>query len=247
MNTQAIIDAIRRKRGVDENTPIGVFASFCKASEVDRSPGNRDVISTITTGDIDQSDEVVMPTGAEWSYLMANRKVFVDHDYRVEKAVGHMRDIQLFPEPSRATGWRSRTGIYDKPGMKELCDDILYMAGDGGIGVSIGFEPTDYGPPTPDEVKMRQAKGLGIPRAIVRKWRGLEYSFTAFPCNVNCQGVAAVPSDTEKRMQAVDEMVCKGLIRRESAAALGLPITPRRKCWALAPARPALALAKVAD
>jgi len=235
VNTQAIIDAIRKAAMVPDDKPVAVVSSYCKMTDVDVSSGNRDIISLITTDDMDQSDEVVSPEGADWSYLIANGKVFADHNYGLNSAVGTLREgfPQAYPSKMMPKAWKARARIYDKPGMKQLGDDILYMARTGGVGVSIGFEPMEYGSPTIEETKAIKAAGKPVPRTIHRKWMGLEFSYTAFPCNVNCQGVACTAPDTEKRMQAVDEMVVKGMIRRESASALGLPITPKRRHFAV--------------
>lgn len=231
MNTQAILDAIRKAAMLPDDAPVGVFSSHCKMTDVDYAGGNRDIISLITTDDIDQSDEVVMADGADWEYLKANRKVFADHNYGLNSAVGVLREGYPMAYPSKMLpkGWKAQAKIYDKPGMKQLGDDILYMATNGGVGVSIGFEPVEFGPPTAEETKSRKAAGKAVPRTIHRRWKGLEFSYTAFPCNVSCQGVAATSPDLERRMSEVDEMVVKGHIHRASAAALGLPITPKRR------------------
>lgn len=226
MNTLEILAKIRARACLPESSKVGVVGSYCKAAA--STVHGRDIVSFVNTMDIDSDDEVVVPAGADWTYVLSNRQVFVDHQYGTNTAVGHVRSLVPFPRTGEQHAWEARTGIYDKPGNK-IGDDILTMARECGIGASVGFLATDYGPPNAEEVKAFGRRGMGIPRAVVRKWKALEYSLTAFPCNVSCQGEAVLGSETEKRYNLIDAMVVKGIIRRSTANMLGAPIESKRR------------------
>lgn len=228
MNHEQIIRRLRTDVGAKDAAPIGIVATYAAKSEVDTTDGKRDIVQFVNTIDIDSDQEVVMPDGADWSYVLRNRQVFVDHKYGTDNAVGTMRALSPFPNVSTIDAWRARTFIYPKSGNR-LGDDILTIAQHSGIGASVGFLATDYGPPTGEEAKRLSQKGVGVPRSVVRKWKAIEYSITAFPCNVACQGGIVGGSDFEKRAAVLDELVTKGMVRRLSAAMLGAPIAARRK------------------
>lgn len=107
----------------------------------------------------------------------------------------------------------------------ELGDDILKMVQEGGVGVSIGFIPVDWGRPTDQEIAMY---GSGV-QSVVRKWKWLELSFTAFPCNVACQVIGGPPAPDASKAAVIESLLTKGLIRKESAALVGFPVAkPKR-------------------
>ena len=210
-------DAIARMRKhflIGEDEPVGIVACVGKDVEVDTSRGNRDIIVTANTADVDLDEEIVLPGGADTGYFLANRKVVVDHMYDMASCVGHVRALNPVKVGGETTAWKTRIGMYDLP----IADDILKIARATGIGVSIGFNPTAYGPPSDDEVAKYAGKGSF--KSIVRQWKWLELSFTAFPCNVACQSGAVIEDDS-KQIQ-LDELVTKGVIRAESATALGM-------------------------
>ena len=134
--------------------------------------------------------------------------------------MGVLRQATPFPSSKDHRAWRVIMQLHKLDG-NPLPDDILTMAKEGGIGVSIGFEPTDFGPPTDDESKAYTRKGK-TPRSVVRSWRWLELSVTALPCNVSCRSDAMHEDDS--KMGMLDNMLTKGLIQRETAAAFGLAV-----------------------
>ena len=225
-----VVDRIRMKNPeIGSEAHIGVWASFNKDVSVDTDNGNRDIIVVANTDDIDLENEVVVPSGASMDYFASNGKVFVDHDYSFGSAVGAVRKngIVAFPSLSDQRGWKVRVGMLSLKG-NPVPDDILTIAKEVGIGVSIGFEATDYGPPTDEEEKRYTGKG-GPPKSVVRSWKWIELSFTAMPCNVACQSQAVVVDDS--RAASLEGLVTKGLIQRQSARAMGLP---ERKMHAVA-------------
>lgn len=185
------IAAIKSRHGLDEAAPVGIFATFDTKAALDTAGGNNDVIAIATTDDVDLDDEVVLPSGCDWSYLATNKKLFVDHEYEIEYCVGSLRSMSPFPSAKAMTGWQIRARLYT--GMPyPAADAVRKIIEQDGIGISIGFLAIDYGPPTAEErVKYPRAS------SIVRKAKLLEASFTCLPCNVACQTLAATV-DTSK-------------------------------------------------
>jgi hypothetical protein len=209
--------------------PIGVRSmvggSFTKAE----NPGGRpEYIAIANTDDIDLEDEVVVPSGADLSYIKKNMKLFADHRYNSEDVVGSLRYINRFPEPSNAksqTAWQVRFKIARTDAgrtVETIIEDTQ------GIGLSVGFVAKEYGPPTADEAK-RYTRDGKTPRSVVRKWDWFELSATPLPANKACQTMGVVYD--EKHLAAIERLVTKGRITRSGAARFGLPITVDRKTW----------------
>ena len=215
MDFSALKNRLRLKAGKDDAI-VGVVASFATDVKIER---DRNIEVIANTDDIDLQDEVVVPSGADTDYIVRNGKVFADHMYGMTDVVGSIRYIAKYPTPKDHRAWKARIQMLALAG-NSLPDDILTIAREVGIGVSIGFEAVDYGPPTEDESKAYTGK-TGPPRSVVRRWKWLELSFTAFPANVACQSVVGVMDET--RAAALDQLVTKGAVRRASAVALGLP------------------------
>jgi hypothetical protein len=229
MNARSAIQSLRDRYYLKADAPVGIVGSYgleCKA--VEAGPTNRDIIVVANTDDIDLVKEVVVPSGADTSYFFANRKVYVDHCTNTPACVGTLRSAVLRQVNGREA-WQVRIGLY---GFKNnpLVEDIWTIAQDGGIGVSIGFIPLDWGKPTPEEVKTYSRNGES-PQSVCRRWKWLELSIASQPMNVACQTVGTVSGKTdpraEKRLALLDSLVTKGRIRRETAHLLGLP-KPKR-------------------
>lgn len=143
---------------------------------------DRDVVVVATTDAVDLDREVVLPGGLDTSYLEQNRSIFKDHAYGVDDLVGRLRHIKPWPDPKSMRGLEVRFTVIDGP----QGDKILGLFRSGDMGVSIGFEPLEYGPPTEEE----QAKYPGA-KTIIRSAKLLELSVTPFPCNPEARGRAA--------------------------------------------------------
>lgn len=180
------------KAGHREDEPVGILAA--RAKVVRRKGRNGGVVEVIaTTDDIDLDDEVVVPTGADKGYFLRNASVFIDHRTYMEARVGVAMAIRPWPSVSAQRGWLVDVSMDDSDAAR----DVVAKCENGGMGVSIGFRPTDRGTPTPDEVK-RYSRDGRVPKSIVREWEWLELSFTPMPCNVACRVVgAAGPSEPE--------------------------------------------------
>lgn len=224
MTGREIVERIIAKNVLDPTAKVGVVGTFGRSVKVQGDGRTLEVIAT--TDDIDLDSEVVVPAGCDPSYFQQNGKVFVDHCYRVEDVVGTLRSLTAFSRPSGQSGWKMV--VYMIPGL-EMSDAVLAIAQAGGMGVSIGFEATDYGRPTTDEAKM-YGDGATAPESIVRKWRWLETSFTPFPCNVNCQTLQTMDTTVgdEQKMSILDSLLVKGKITRKAAERFGLKTKPMR-------------------
>lgn len=212
---------------VKDGERIGVVSSFGRGAEiVTKDDRTRDILVTANTGDIDLDNEVVVPAGANTAYFERNKMIFADHLYDLDKVAGKMRQLQKYPSDTEHKSWRVRAHINDNP-IGNTVRTIVEETGQ--IGVSIGFIAKDYGAPTDDERKAYKAADGSSPQSVVREWDWFELSFTALPCNVACQSMAVTQGKSVDMLDAVDQLVTKGMIDRESASLLGMPITPKRK------------------
>lgn len=208
---------------------VGVAASVGKSATLEGDGRTLSVVAT--TDDIDLQDEVVVPSGADLSYFNANGKIFADHQYTIPDVVAIRREVVPFVDGKTSqAGWKVRA--YMLPG-NSIADAIIAIAEVDGIGTSIGFQAIDYSKPNDDEVKL-YGNNRKTFSCIVRKWKWLELSFTAFPCNVSCQSLS-VPVVSDDRAKATfDNLLCKGRITRHAAATLGFKeATPARTVLAV--------------
>lgn len=209
-----ILTRLRTHVKAKDDEPLGIAACFGKSATIEND--GRTVSIIATTDDIDLTDEVVVPNGANDGYFRKNGKVFLDHHYDMDHLIGGLRDIKAFTNlATGVNGYKIRTYILPGPAG----DAILSIVKEIGIGASIGFRATDYGRPTGDEMKAYSRNGREC-KSVVRRWDWLETSLTAFPCNVACQGGGM--SKDESRKSFLDEMVRKSKISREGAYLLGL-------------------------
>ncbi len=130
---------------------------------------DRGVVVIANTADVDLDSEVVVPSGADTSYFFKNRTIFWNHDYNVP--IARLRYASL-----KGGKWIVNMTF----GKGEFATEVREMVQDGVVtGTSVGFIPTLYGRPTPDETK-----AYGPHDSIVRSWKWLELSITPLPCNV---------------------------------------------------------------
>jgi hypothetical protein len=189
LRAKSLIERIKTRHALREDAPVGIFATFDSKAALDTANGNNDIIAIATTDSIDLDDEVVLPGGADFSYILGtngkgNRKLFVDHEYEIDSCVGSLRSLTPWPSQAAMRGWQLRARLFD--GMPyPAAEAVAKIIAQDGIGISIGFIADEYGAPTPDEAKRYPGA-----TSIVRKWRMLEASFTCMPCNVSCQTLA---------------------------------------------------------
>lgn len=180
------LERLRAKHSIRAGKPVGIKGFTDHKAKVAPNAKAGDIIRAVATTDYtDLDSEVLLPGGADMTYINANRKVFADHWYDIEHTVGSVKSLQIGPG-----------GIVLEARMLvgspfDLVNAITGMAQQCGIGVSVGFDPTDYGDPTPEE-KRRYPNA----ECIIRKYRLLEVSFTAMPCNVSCQSMEVTGDDS---------------------------------------------------
>lgn len=234
MTPDTIIHRLKQHPGIRDESTMGVVSSFGKGAEVVTKDNTRDILVTANTGDIDLEKEVVIPSGADTSYFHRNGMIFADHKYDLEQVAGKMRRLDKYPSDTDHKSWRVRATVANNP----IGNTVMTIVRETGqIGVSIGFVAKDFGPPDEAEKKAYSKDGQS-PRSVVREWDWFELSFTALPCNVACQSMAVTQGKSADMMDAVDRLVTKGLIDRNSAHLLGMPITPERKFHAVSDPRP---------
>ncbi len=192
MNRKALLDKmVAHHPGYKFKGTPGMVRGNVDAKDVtvDRSGRNRDILVRANTAAIDCDDEVVVPEGAQLDYIAKNRKVFLDHWYGYEDSIGGIRSG--FPKLVDGV-WFVQFGV----SRCEKGEKVLNDAEDFGVGVSIGFDALDAGPPTDEELE-RYGGGKSF-SSIVRKWHWIELSVTAMPCNVECQSVPEVAPKSKR-------------------------------------------------
>lgn len=209
-----ILERIREKHHLSDAAPVGVVGTFGKDMSTDRE--NRQVWVIANTDDVDLQNEVVVPSGADTAYFRKNGNVFADHQTNMDCWVGKLRDMSPSPSAREFKSWK--VGIWCR--KTELGDDILTMANEGGVGVSIGFIPEDWGKPTDIETKTYG----GSCESIVRRWKWLELSFTPFPCNVSCQ--TQMVTRSAGKPEIIETLLSTNRIKRASAVSVGFPVRP---------------------
>lgn len=202
-----------------QDVPVGAFSVMCKGVKVEEDNGSYDMTVVITTDDIDLDDEVIAQDAIDFGYLTANTQLFVDHEYNtLTHTAGFLRGpLGKWPSTKDHRGWKARVRLYDNPAGEAV---KLIASQSGQIGLSIGFYPTDHGPLTEDE-RARYTVGGKTPSSIIRKLSVFEFSFTALPCNVSCQGQLVAVGGGEKQVAVLSDLVDAGKIDRKVAVLLG--------------------------
>ena len=222
-----LIERIRNHAFVQKSGGVaGIVGSYGKGAETDIKADTDDIIVVANTGDIDLENERVIPSGADDSYFKANGQMFADHQYDIGSGAGVVRNISAYPSTENHKAWRLRVRLRDNDigkAIRAIVDDTNQ------IGVSVGFVPVDYGPPTPDE---QDALG-GAFHSIVRTWKWFETSFTLLPCNVACQSMNITEGKSMDMVESADRLLGSSKISREAAAALGMPITAKRRFFSI--------------
>jgi hypothetical protein len=141
-------------------------------------------VSVVTNDSIDRDSDVVIAKGLDWSqFKKTGGAVMFAHDYNilpVGRAPWVIRD-----KGEERDGWKAQTLYHTRPKGWEggwLPDAILSIIGEGGLkGKSIGFIPTEFSSPKPEEVKARPE--LADVNHVIRKAIVIEYSVAPIPSN----------------------------------------------------------------
>lgn len=181
---------------LDDSAKVGRVASWTKRANVEAPQGTAgqvDIVCVATTDDVDLDGEVVLPDGADWTYLQKNKSIFLDHSYGSAQAVAKLRSVYR-----KDNGWGFRATLIGDE-MDENRRVVYNLAKAGLLAASIGFTVKEAGTPTPAE----QARYPGV-EYVIRKWQGIEISYTAMPCNVACRTSELIYGDDGKRAGVVD-------------------------------------------
>lgn len=218
----ALSDHIAAKHGMDAEK-VGVKQVFADGidTKTDTTTGYPIVTAIANTATIDLTDEVVVPEGcilgreSQPAYLFDARSIYLNHDYK-SLPIGFLRNVRL-----SGGKWVVQVILN---GTTDIARDVraMFELGEENPcrGTSIGFIREAGGQPTKEEI----AK-YGPAAFITRTWKWLEHSITPQPCNPDAWVLSAgksAPPLSEKASSIIDELTCKGIIARETAAVLGL-------------------------
>jgi len=200
----------------DAEAPVVFIVADAPQLAVDMK--ERQFFGTVNTPRVDMDREVVLPSGIDRSYFPDTvRAVYLNHDYGCP--IGKCRNL---------AGGASFIRALTRMASTQLATDVLTMIAEGVInGLSIGFTRTDSGPLTADEARVYPGA-----TSIVRKWRCIEYSVTAMPCNPD----ATIDTKSmDRKMMTVERLLSAERIFAPSARAAGFSVGP--KMYRLHPVR----------
>lgn len=196
---------------------FGVATKSATAADISATENEtgRFISMVVTTDDVDLENEVVDPNGADTTYIntRGQGKVFLDHRMETEFTIGSIVYTAKHVVDGVLRGYRQLIQVRSNSSFP-FADDCWNMAKTIGIGASVGYAGrvlTQVYPTDPD--RWRGAK------SVVRRWKWIETSLTAAPMNVSCQSQAVTEG---KRLAQLDELVTKSIIKRETAAIMGL-------------------------
>lgn len=215
-----------------EDSAVGIAS--VKPTQVTANRDTRVVWGIATMTDIDAEDEVVVAGGAHKdSRFFTLKNVFVDHKYDFGSGIGRLR--KHFPTNSPAgehNGWKIQFDVLPLQNSK-FAADVLTFAERDALTFSIGMMGMDYGKTTTSE-KAKYKQGSKVPVSIVRAWDWLETSVTLMPCNLRCRQLGYgdhvdIDDGGIKRLDIVDNLLCRGSVDIESADALGFSSMTKRR------------------
>lgn len=221
-----IRDSIKSRNSWHKFSDTGaVITRFEKAPKITREDGdgNHDIVGIASTTKVDSDAEVIIPGGIDFSYWNDSPKsLFADHSYTMKSVLGTVRYCRL-NDAGNALEFRARVfkGL-DNP----LPGDFYKMLEQGAEpGISVGLEGIAWGPPNDIEKKL-------YPKAIniVRKSLLVELTATFLQSNTDCGCRLMTDGNypSLKEHESIGSMITKGLIKKDSAQALGLyPEAPR--------------------
>lgn len=146
-------------------------------------------VSVVTNEAIDRDNEVIISSGLNWKqFQKGGGAVMWAHDYSM-LPVG--RSQWIIPikagekAKSKTIGWKAQTFYHTRPKAWEgqwLPDGVVSEIAEGGLrGKSIGFLPSEFSSPKPDEIKARPE--LAEVNFVIRKAIVIEYSVAPVPSN----------------------------------------------------------------
>ncbi len=227
MNKTEIVESIKSRHNL-KDADIGVIGGISTKTFVDVE--KRLIRATAMTSFVDLDNEVVVPSGIDWSYLDINKKILVDHKNDMDHLVGHIMNrkatTRIVNGQLEIADWQILVHVLPLTKNK-YCDDILIIAEQAGVGMSIGFQILEKGRPTTDEI-LKYNKGIPF-NTIVRRCKLLEVSFVALPCNVEAQSANNTPLKPGPMGKNITDLATKNIILPETCKLFGLDslITPK--------------------
>ena len=171
--------------------------------------GERADISLITSDAVDRDMEVMLPQGADWRQFNKNPVVTWVHRYD-ELPIGRALWVRRIKEAVR-NGWLAKTRYTSKPEGWQgdwFPDAVWHFTKEGDLrGKSVGFLPTEIGPPEEKEILARPELA-GISH-IIRKWLVLEYA--AAPIQSNPDAVVIAVGKAREQGMKVPESIMEEL------------------------------------
>lgn len=200
---------------------VGRFCAKGVSTDMELVADKRSFWSWVSTTDVDEEGDVVVPSGADTKYFPGPKRsglgdddtgvptVYLNHNYNdLDHVIGKCRRMRAMPR-----GLRALTYIADT----ERGDQVLSLIREGIIrGMSIGFRTVEAGPPS-DEEKAKYGEGC---TRVVRTCNLVEYSITAMPMNVGA---------------SIDIVTAKSLASTDILRSLGMDIEPKRLVVPLPP------------
>ena len=151
-------------------------------------------VSVITADSIDRDNEVVLAKGLNWNqFKRAGMPVTFCHDYdalpvgRGKSIWTYSAEVKKDGQSEMIHGWKARTFYHTRPKGWEgqwVPDGIVHLIGEDGLkGKSIGFIPTEFSSPKPEDIKKRPE--LADVNFVIRKAIVLEYAVCTVQSNVD--------------------------------------------------------------
>lgn len=148
--------------------------AYDAATAVDRSA--RTVVATINTDAIDRYRTVIVPGGGKLDNYRKNPVVLCNHN---GESLPIGKNLWIKADGKRKLVAKTQ---FLPEGKDETADKVFDLYDLGFLNAwSISFDPIEYGPPTPDEVRKRP--DLAECRCVYRTWDLLEYSAVTIPGN----------------------------------------------------------------
>ena len=147
-------------------------------------------ISLVTSDAVDRDNEVMLPSGANWTQFRKNPVVTWAHHYD-ELPVGRAMWVRRVKEEGQ-NGWLAKTRYTSAPedwAGTWFPDAVWHMIKEGDLrGKSVGFIPTEMSSPTEKEIEARPA--LAGVSMMLRKFTILEYAVAPVQSNPDAYVVA---------------------------------------------------------
>ena len=145
-------------------------------AKLDVIDGERCVVATINTSAVDRYQTVIVPSGGDYTAYRKNPVVLAYHDQKI--VIG--KNLWIKASKDRIL---AKTQFLPE-GIEPLADKIFKLyQGEFLKAWSIGFDPIEYGRPTPDE--LRKNKDWADAQTIFRTWELREYSAVTVPGNAD--------------------------------------------------------------